>query len=58
MPFQYRKRKSLGKGVGLNLSKSGVSVSKRGKRGSVTMGRKGPSASVRIMKGLSWRKRP
>lgn len=57
MGFQYRKRVSLGKGLGLNLSRSGFGLSRRTRRGSVSVGRQGPSFSVRLLRGLSFRKR-
>lgn len=52
MGIQYRRRKSLGSGLFLNLSKSGASVSKR--KGRVTVNSRG-GGSVRIAKGLSFR---
>lgn len=52
MGLQYRRRKSLGLGSWLNVSKRGVSVSKR--TGRVTVNTRG-GGSIRIMKGLSWR---
>lgn len=59
MPFQFRKRISIGHGFSVNFSKSGVSLCHRGKITSFSFnpfsGRK--SASVRIPgSGLSWRK--
>lgn len=55
MGLRISKRINLGKGVGVNLSKGGVSVSKRGKRGSVGVGSKGtPRGSVRVARGISW----
>lgn len=51
MGLQWRKRVGVGKGTGINLSKTGVSASKQGKRGSI--GTRG--GSVRLGKGLSWR---
>lgn len=53
MGFTYRKRKSLGKGASLNVSKGGVSVSKR--VGPVTASSRG-RLSVRLGRGLGWRK--
>ena len=52
MGFRIQKRKSLGKGASLNLSKSGASVSK--KVGGVTVNSRG-KGSVRIAKGVSFR---
>lgn len=54
MPFRFYQRKSLGKGFWLGLSKSGPSFGRRGKRGSLSMGSRGPSASVRLASGLSY----
>ncbi|WP_040497573.1 DUF4236 domain-containing protein [Fulvivirga imtechensis] len=53
MPLRYQKRVNLGKGRGLNLSKSGVSYSKRTKVGSV--GSRGFSIKTGIP-GLTFRK--
>lgn len=52
MGIVFSKRKSLGKGKALNLSKSGASVSKRA--GRVTVSTRG-RGSVRLGKGVSWR---
>ena len=52
MGFRFNKRVRLGKGTGLNLSKSGASVSK--KIGGVTLNSRG-GGSVRVAKGLSFR---
>lgn len=52
MRFQYRRRKQLGHGTTVNVSKSGASVSKR--EGPVTFNSRG-GGSIRIMKGLSFR---
>jgi hypothetical protein len=54
MPLRFSRRKSLGKGLWVGMSKSGPSVGRRGKRISVSTGSRGPSASVRIAKGLSY----
>ncbi|WP_432513353.1 DUF4236 domain-containing protein [Kineococcus sp. SYSU DK001] len=52
MPFSFRWSKALGKGVRLNAGRSGLSVSKRFGRATVSStGR----VSVRLLKGLSWR---
>ena len=53
MGFRYQKRIKLGKGLGLNISKSGVSSSFRTKRG--TIGSKGFSIRTGIP-GLTYRK--
>lgn len=52
MGWFFRKRVNLGNGVGVNLSKSGASVSK--KVGRVTVNSRG-KGSIRIGKGLSFR---
>ncbi len=54
MPFRFARRKSLGNGFWIGLSKSGVSAGRRGRRVSVSASRRGPRASVRIAKGLSY----
>ncbi|WP_036825885.1 DUF4236 domain-containing protein [Polaribacter sp. Hel1_85] len=53
MGFRYQKRIKLGKGFGLNLSKSGISSSLRTKKG--TIGTKGFSVRTGIP-GLTFRK--
>lgn len=52
MGFIFNRRKSLGNGKTLNVSKSGVSVSK--KAGRVTVNSRG-KASVRIAKGIRFK---
>ena len=52
MGFQYRRRKSLGHGTHVNLSKSGASLSK--KAGRLTLNSRG-GGSFRIAPGLSFR---
>ena len=54
MPFRFSRRKQLGRGLWVGLSKSGPSIGRRGKRVSVSLGRRGPSVSVRLLKGLSY----
>ena len=54
MPFRFSRRKSLGGGWWVGLSKSGPSIGRRGRRGSVSLGRGGIGASVRLLKGLSY----
>jgi hypothetical protein len=54
MPFRFQRRKSLGKGLWIGLSKSGVSAGRRGRRVSTSVGSRGPSVSVRLAKGLSY----
>ncbi|MEC3965245.1 DUF4236 domain-containing protein [Flagellimonas halotolerans] len=53
MAFRFNKRVSLGKGIGLNISKSGITPSYRGKRGSLSS--KGYSIRTGIP-GLTYRK--
>jgi uncharacterized protein DUF4236 len=50
--LQWRRTVRLGKGRRLNLSKSGVSVSK--KQGPITLNSRG-RVSIRLARGLSWR---
>jgi hypothetical protein len=52
MGWIFRKRVNLGRGAALNVSKSGVSVSKR--VGPVTVNSRG-RLTVRIAPGLTWR---
>jgi hypothetical protein len=52
MSLRYQKRVNLGKGVGLNVSKSGVSASVRGKSGAI--GTRGFSIKTGIP-GLTFR---
>jgi len=54
MPFRLYRRKSLGDGFWLALSKSGVSMGRRGKRLSGSVGSGGPSASFKLVRGLSY----
>lgn len=53
MGFRYQKRIKLGKGLGLNISKSGISPSFRTKKGSISS--KGYSIRSGIS-GLTYRK--
>jgi hypothetical protein len=53
MGFRYQKRINLGKGIGLNISKSGISPSIRTKAGSISS--KGYSIRTGIP-GASYRK--
>lgn len=53
MSFRYQKRIKLGKGFGLNISKTGISPSYRTKRGSLSS--KGYSVKTGIP-GLTYRK--
>jgi hypothetical protein len=54
MGFRFYRRKSLGGSLWLGVSKSGMSVGRRGKRWSVSLGRRGPGGSIRLAKGLSY----
>ena len=54
MPFRFSTRKSLGGGFWAGLSKSGPSFGRRGRRGSVSISRRGVAGSIRIMRGLSY----
>jgi len=51
MGLIYRRRKRLGRGSWLNVSKRGASVSERG--GPVTVNSRG-GIRIRLGKGLSW----
>ncbi|CAB4943673.1 unannotated protein [freshwater metagenome] len=51
MGLRINRRVKLGQGFSANLGKSGVSVSKRSKRGSVNSRGTG---TVRLMRGVSW----
>lgn len=53
MAFRFQKRIKLGKGFGLNISKSGISSSYRSKRGSIS--KKGISVKTGVP-GLTYRK--
>ncbi len=53
MAFRYNRRNKLGKGFGINVSKSGVTPSYRSKRGSISS--KGYSVRTGIP-GLTYRK--
>ena len=52
MPFTFQKRKKVGKKTTANISKSGVSLSK--KAGPVTLNTRG-RGSVRIGKGVGFK---
>jgi len=55
MPFRFRERLRLGKGLYLNFGKRGLtSISKRSGRATVTVGRRGAHESVRLGRGLSY----
>ena len=52
--FRFYRHRSLGSGFWAGLSKSGVSVGKRGRGGSLSLGGRGHGGSVRLGKGLSY----
>ena len=52
MGLLFRKRVRLGRSAWLNLSRSGVSASKRAGRGTVTSSGR---VTVRLLPGLAWR---
>ena len=54
MPIRFSRRKSLGGGFWLGLSKFGISGGRRGHRISTSAGSGGMSVSVRLAKGLSY----
>ena len=54
MGFRYYRRKSLGGGWWVGMSKSGPSIGRRGRRVSGSLSRRGPSLAVRLAKGLSY----
>lgn len=54
MPFRVQRRKSVGNGFWVGLSKSGISAGRRGRRISSSVGSRGPRLSVRLLKGLSY----
>ena len=53
MSFRFKKRINLGKGIGLNISKSGISPSFRNKSGSIST--KGFSVNTGVS-GVNYRK--
>jgi hypothetical protein len=54
MGFRFTRRKSIGRGFWVGVSKRGVSGGRRGRRLSTSVGRQGPRASVRLLRGLSY----
>lgn len=58
MPFRFSRRKCLGGGLWIGVSRSGLSAGRRGRRISASVSRRGPRASVRLLKGLSYVFRP
>ena len=59
MGLRMYRRKSLGRGLWVGLSKSGLSGGRRGRRVSVSASKRGLGGSIRLLKGISyaWRKR-
>lgn len=59
MGFRFRRRLRLGKGVWINVSKSGTSLSVGGRGATINFGKKGATTTVGIPgTGLSYRTRP
>lgn len=54
MGFRFQRRKSLGRGLWVGLSKTGPSIGRRGRRISVSANRRGAGGSVRVLRGLSY----
>ena len=54
MGFRFSRRRSIGKGWWVGLSKSGPSIGRRVRRGGVSVNRRGVGGSLRIVKGLSY----
>jgi hypothetical protein len=54
MGLRFYRRKSLGRGFWLGLSKSGLSLGRRGKPASASIGSRGAGGSLRLMRGLSY----
>jgi hypothetical protein len=54
MGFRFSRRRSVGRGFWVGVSKRGVSGGRRGRRFSASIGRQLPRASVRLLKGLSY----
>jgi len=52
--FRIYRRKSLGNGHWLGVSKSGLSAGRRGRPVSLSFGRRGLGGSVRLAKGVSY----
>jgi hypothetical protein len=52
--FRFYRRKSVGKGFWVGLSKSGLSAGRRGRRVSASANRRGVGGSLRLLKGLSY----
>jgi len=54
MGFRISNRRSLGRGFWAGASKSGLSVGRRGRPLSVSLSRRGPRASLRLLSGISY----
>jgi hypothetical protein len=54
MPFRFYRRKSLGGGSWIGLSKSGLSAGRHAGRLSWSVGSRGPRLGVRLARGLSY----
>lgn len=54
MGFRFSRRKSLGRGLWVGLSKSGPTIGRRGRRASVSVNRRGIGGSIRLLRGLSY----
>ena len=54
MGLRFYRRKSIGPGLWASVSKSGVSVGRRGRRVSASVGSRGAAGSIRLAKGLSY----
>lgn len=55
MGLRITRRFSLGGGKHVTVSKTGVSVGRRGRRGSVSANtRGGAGGSIRLLRGVSW----
>jgi hypothetical protein len=54
MAFRFYRRKSLGKGFWLGLSKSGPSIGRRGSPLSLSFSRRGGRGAVRLARGFSY----
>jgi hypothetical protein len=52
--FRIYKRRSLGGGAWLGLSRAGLSVGRRGRRLSSSLGRTGSRTTLRILPGISY----
>jgi hypothetical protein len=52
--FRIYRRKSLGGGFWAGASKTGLGVGRRGRPLSVSVGRRGPRASLRLLPGISY----